>query len=267
MQTHMPRINTRLTIEPLGEELLVYCPSTQKASCLNPTARWVLERCDGRRSLSEVAAQLSDTHGMELLSFTLGLLSQQGLVDDWDGHVKTRRQFLSLTGKAALLLPTIASVLAPTPAAAASVNCTASSGSDCASLLATSPSVKGGRRFSGCGEGCTNGGADPGCSTNRCATFYCADPNSSGDCTSDELTNPNNVSTPYCGGVFSSGSIVADCAQGRSAAVSTFFNQKSIFPNQDIGSFNCPVAESVSVNATTTIFRRMFEYICCDCPA
>jgi hypothetical protein len=187
---------------------------------------------------------------------------KKGLIQDWKAPSNSRRQFLKKA-----TLPIIVSVLAPSPAAAASVNCTASSGSGCAALLGSSPYVKGGRRFSGCGEGCSNGGSDPTCSTNRCATFYCADPNTSGDCTSDDTTNPNNVTTPYCGAVFSSGSIVADCAQGRSAAVSIFFNQRSIFPNQNIGSFNCPVAESVSINASTTIFRRMFEYVCCDCPA
>ena len=253
--THMPRQSPRLVLEALNDELLVYCPTRQEASCLNPTARFVLERCDGETPLQQVAQEIGDA----VLRQTLNMLQKKGLIQDWK---TTRRQFL---GKAAV--PVILSVLAPSPAAAASVNCTASSGSSCASLLATSPYVRGGRRFSGCGEGCTNGGSDPTCTTNRCATLYCGDPNTAGDCTSDDINNPNNVSTPYCGGVFSSGSIVADCAQGRSVAVSTFNSQRSLFPNQNIGSFNCPVVESFVVNPTSTIFRRMFEYVCCDCPA
>lgn len=261
----MPRKSPRLVLEPLQDELLVYCSSRQEASCLNPTARRVLERCDGQTPVHEVARELSPAHGEALLQLTLSMLSKKGLILDWKGPATSRRKFLQLSG---LLLPVITSVLAPSPAAAASLNCTADSGAGCAALLATSPFVQGGRRFSGCGEGCKSGGSDPTCSTNRCATFYCADPNNSmGTCTSDDTANPNNVSTPYCGAVFSSGSIVADCAQGRSAAVSIFFNQRAIFPNQNIGSFNCPVAETVSIDASTTIFRRMFEYVCCDCPA
>jgi len=116
MQKHMPKRNPKLIMEPMGEELLVYCSTHQEASCLNSTARWVLERCDGETLLTQVAAELGGDSA--LLEHTLGQLSKKGLVENWTGKATSRRQFLSQAGRAAVVLPAIVSVLAPTPAAA-----------------------------------------------------------------------------------------------------------------------------------------------------
>jgi hypothetical protein len=262
----MPKKATRLLWEPIGDELLVYSSSKQEASCLNGLARRVFERCDGQTTLQEVAHELACELGVEEAMQTLELsliqLQKKSLVQDWAGLPTSRRKVLGHVGQALLALPFITSVAAPSAAAAASINCTAVDSASCAALFSTSPNVVGGRRFSGCAEGCN--------CPNRCATFYCADPTLAGDCTSDDTSNPNSVAnSPYCGALFATGHINFSCAAGRAAAVATFFNQLTLQCSSglDSGSFNCP-AVNVTCPATGSIVsRRMFEYVCCDCSA
>jgi len=64
MQMNLPSTHVRakrkegLTVSALDGEVLVYDPTTTRASCLNAFAAEVLVRCDGRRSPAEIARSL-----------------------------------------------------------------------------------------------------------------------------------------------------------------------------------------------------------------
>jgi hypothetical protein len=118
-------------VRELPDELIVYDLRRHEAHCLNRTAALVFRRADGTRTPSEIAAALGgDTEPAEreaVVSLALQRLAELGLVDGSAAPVASasatpaRRDVLRRLGLgAALLVPTIVSVLAPTPAAAAS---------------------------------------------------------------------------------------------------------------------------------------------------
>ena len=48
-----------LVIEELEDEILIYDTERHKAHCLNSTAAWTWELCDGRRSVEEIERTLA----------------------------------------------------------------------------------------------------------------------------------------------------------------------------------------------------------------
>jgi hypothetical protein len=127
-----------LVVRDLADETLVYDRERHQAHCLNRTAASVFRLCDGERSAEEIAASLeepADPRAREaLVAAALGQLSEARLLADVGGAPLApvpaapaeavdvpRRELLRRVGTA-LLVPAIASIVAPTPAQAAS-NC------------------------------------------------------------------------------------------------------------------------------------------------
>jgi hypothetical protein len=120
-----------LVVRELEGELLVYDLQSHRAHRLNRAAATVFQGCDGRTGTRELAARLRrelDVPADEAwVRLALGRLSKAGLLDDAAAHDDdprrlSRREVMRRTGRVAglaLLLPTVTSIVAPTPAEAA----------------------------------------------------------------------------------------------------------------------------------------------------
>ncbi|HEV8253854.1 MAG TPA: PqqD family protein [Vicinamibacteria bacterium] len=138
-----------LVIEELDGETLVYDLQHDEAHCLNRTAALVWRYCDGRTSVSRMAARL----GRELAQpidegvvwIALRRLDKARLLRKplaWPPAVSTsRRSALRRLGLAAALAPLVLSIIAPEAVAGASCNaptgrpngCPCTASSQCAS--------------------------------------------------------------------------------------------------------------------------------------
>jgi hypothetical protein len=127
---------TGLVLRDLPGELMVYDLDRHQAHCLNRTAASIFRGADGTRSLDELGRLLGDGFGhTEREAAVRMALDQLALAQLLDPHSPaqpteglSRRSALRQAGLgAALLLPAIASILAPTPAEAAAT-CTQSCG-------------------------------------------------------------------------------------------------------------------------------------------
>ena len=122
----MERVSRRrsLLIRELGVEALVYDMESHRASCLNREAAAVFEACDGTRSFSEIRRRVSQRLGEPVdegfVELAIDRLADRGLVDAASKPPSApRRELLRrLAATTALALPSVISVLAPTPAEA-----------------------------------------------------------------------------------------------------------------------------------------------------
>ena len=128
-----------LVVQELDGELLIYDLDTHRSHCLNSTAAMVWRECDGRSTVGEIArrvgAKLGSPAGEHLVGFALDLLERKRLLDGPPARAAasarvSRRELIRRIGVAAVLLPVIASVTAPTAYANVSCSgtCTATSG-------------------------------------------------------------------------------------------------------------------------------------------
>lgn len=119
-----------LIVQELPDEVLVYDLHQDKAHCLNSTAAFVWNHCDGRASVGEIA-QLMEKEWQTPVSedavwFTLNKLSKAELLQERITLPKakvgmSRRSAVRRLGFGALLtIPIVASVVAPTAVSAAS---------------------------------------------------------------------------------------------------------------------------------------------------
>jgi hypothetical protein len=120
-----------LVVQELSGEVLVYDRERHKAHCLNQTAALVWKHCDGRSSVAEMARAISGEVnspvdedlvwlGVEQLSKT-NLLHERALIPERNSGL-TRREVMRRIGlAAAVALPVVTSIVAPTAAHAA--NC------------------------------------------------------------------------------------------------------------------------------------------------
>jgi DNA-binding transcriptional ArsR family regulator len=110
-----------LVVEALDDEVLVYDRVNARAHCLSGTAAAVWRACDGETGTEELAARLD--LDPDTVSHALAELESNGLLEGLalsNGH--TRREFSMGAVKAGAAIgaaPMIYSILAPTPAAAA----------------------------------------------------------------------------------------------------------------------------------------------------
>jgi hypothetical protein len=118
-----------LTLEKVGDDLLVYDSRHLKAHRLNSIAAFVLRFSDGTRTVQEIASCLQTELGSpaddELVWFALEKLAKVDLLTEVVSAPQTldisRRSLLRKARAAAamvLVLPVIESVLAPSPAQA-----------------------------------------------------------------------------------------------------------------------------------------------------
>jgi hypothetical protein len=119
--------------EELDDELLVYDEQRHTACRLNRTAALVWQHADGERSIAQLVELLQvevESADEDLVLVTLDRLYEQGLIEsgyagrDPDEARLSRRRFIrkvGVVGTAALALPVVQNVVAPTAAAAQSV--------------------------------------------------------------------------------------------------------------------------------------------------
>ncbi len=127
-----------LVVQELSGEVLVYDRERNKAHCLNSTAARVWEYCDGKRSVAQIARAIEGEInapvdedviwlGVEQLSKTHLLQESAKLPEHKSGL--SRREVMKRIGlAAAVALPVVTSIIAPSAAQAA--NCLPS-GSAC----------------------------------------------------------------------------------------------------------------------------------------
>lgn len=124
-----------LIVQEMADEVLVYDERRQKAHCLNETAARVWRLLDGQRTASEVAAALSEQHGVEVsgevVLLAVDQLNRGGLLcasEPPDLNRMSRRDMIKRVGiGAAVALPVVASVVAPRAAQAATCGGTGAS--------------------------------------------------------------------------------------------------------------------------------------------
>lgn len=108
-------------------ELLVYDLKRHKAMCLNQTAAAVWRRCDGKRTVTELTAELRERDQLEVnervVRLALEMLNKSRLLaanvssPDFARGI-TRRRLVSVGIASAIALPVITMILAPTAQAA-----------------------------------------------------------------------------------------------------------------------------------------------------
>ena len=119
----------QLVVEHVQDEVLVYDLERDQASCLNTTAALVWKYADGKTSVSEIADKMSRDLGMlvdvRVVWYALEQLNKKHLLQDRvaipaEYSRMSRRDFLVKAGivGAAVAIPVIISLAAPTPAIA-----------------------------------------------------------------------------------------------------------------------------------------------------
>lgn len=145
-----------LVVQELPDEVLIYDRDRDKAHCLNQTAALVWKYCDGRTSTSAIARRLERELNVEAIDekivwFALRELSKDHLLEDEVAPPAmlagmTRREMVRALGVAAVVaVPLVTSIVAPTPAQAATCLPTgagcSSSAQCCSGLCPGSPNV------------------------------------------------------------------------------------------------------------------------------
>ena len=127
----LPKARTeQLVIKELSDETLVYDETNHEAHCLNRTAAFVWRHCDGRTSVAKIARLLTKEMNTpvseQLVWFALSQLEKAQLLEK---HLPrpinvvqiSRRELMRRLGiAAAVALPLVTSIVAPTTAEAAS---------------------------------------------------------------------------------------------------------------------------------------------------
>ena len=134
----------RLLIRELADELLVYDQADHRAHCLNRTAATVFRHADGTRTAAEIARLVAPegADGEPAVAEALARLAEAGLLEKGPSPASlSRREAMRRAGLgAAVLLPAVASIVAPSPAEAAATciyiqqnptGCTGQSGTPC----------------------------------------------------------------------------------------------------------------------------------------
>ncbi len=111
-----------LVIQRLHDETLVYDTESDQAHCLNQTAALVWEQCDGKTTVSQAAQSLQSKFevpvGADIVWLAVKQLQRFHLVEvSKKSPVISRRALVLKYAPAALALPVIMSITAPTPAA------------------------------------------------------------------------------------------------------------------------------------------------------
>ena len=124
-----------IVVQEIGDETIIYDEQRDHVHRLNQTAAMVWRHCDGRHTVAalvgalqgEVATPVTE----DMVWLALDRLEKEHLLQTPLARVEeagrvTRRQVLrkaALVGGVSLLLPVVQSMVAPTPAMAASTNC------------------------------------------------------------------------------------------------------------------------------------------------
>jgi Coenzyme PQQ synthesis protein D (PqqD) len=126
-----------LVIQDLPDEVLVYDRDRDHAHCLNQTAAFVWQRCDGKNTTAQIAQSLGHqfncTVDEKIVWLALDQLGKNHLLDRQAALPPTlmgmnRRSVMRALGLAAVVaVPLVTSIVAPTPAQAATCKPTGAS--------------------------------------------------------------------------------------------------------------------------------------------
>lgn len=121
---------SELVIKELATETLVYDESNNKAHCLNQTAAFIWKHCDGRNSIPTLARlvekEINADVSEQTVWFALKQLEESRLLEGspsrptWLPEI-SRRELVRSLGIAAVALPIVTSIVAPTAASAATI--------------------------------------------------------------------------------------------------------------------------------------------------
>ena len=125
-ETLVPRARKAgLVVKQLADEVLVYDLERDKAHSLNSSAAFVWKKCNGRRTVAEVAEAFSKEFKIpadqQTVWLALDQLSKFNLLEAkvtrpaGVPHI-TRRQMMRIGAAAAFALPVVVSIVAPTAA-------------------------------------------------------------------------------------------------------------------------------------------------------
>src|SRR5918993_3269824 len=122
----MPRARkTSLVVKELKDEVLVYDLERDKAHSLNSSAAFIWKKCNGRRTVEEVAQAVSKEFKVPADEQTVWLaLDQLSKFNLLEAKITrpagmpqiSRRQMMRIGAAAAFALPVIVSIVAPTAA-------------------------------------------------------------------------------------------------------------------------------------------------------
>jgi hypothetical protein len=148
----MPRVRKAgLIIKEADDEILIYDQESNRAHCLNTTASQVWKLCDGEMTIADACASLSDQLSTPIdesvVWYAINQFSRDNLIEAETAlpvvlsNGMSRRQMVRTLGLAAVItLPLVTTMVAPTPAQAAtllppgSACCT---GAQCTSTICT----------------------------------------------------------------------------------------------------------------------------------
>lgn len=119
-----------LVTQEVGNEILIYDLTINKAFNLNQTSSLVWQACDGKKSIDEISNQISKQLGSpvneEFVWFALEQLKKENLIEDEIESITpfeglSRREVIWKIGLASVVaLPIISSLIAPISVSAAS---------------------------------------------------------------------------------------------------------------------------------------------------
>ena len=122
-----------LVVERLDRETLIYDLERDEAHHLNPTAAAVFGLCDGETTAEQLATKVAERLGQPVSAETvreavnqlaeLGLLTQAPAIEPGVSRREVVRKAALVGAGAAVAGPVIKSIVAPTPAMAASGRC------------------------------------------------------------------------------------------------------------------------------------------------
>src|SRR5262245_3046878 len=124
-----PKARTaQLVIEELVDECIIYDPDNKKAHNLNSISSWIWHHCDGSTSVEQMVVEfergfhredsrqviLSGLEQLRTANLLLNAEGEQGALAPSE-HLMSRR---AVVAAGSALMPTVASILVPTAAAA-----------------------------------------------------------------------------------------------------------------------------------------------------
>jgi hypothetical protein len=131
VKNSLPRVRPDLIVKNLDGELLVYDNATTKAFCLNASSALVWEMCDGNTTIAEMTERLTQTLNAPIdatfVTFALERFRADGLLEAGFRNATqdaslTRAGLVARLGRAgiaaALVVPLVTSIVAPTAAKA-----------------------------------------------------------------------------------------------------------------------------------------------------
>ena len=127
------RLQQGISVQRVGDEVLLYDEERHQAFCLNPTSARVWELCDGEHSIDDlaIAFDLDAASAQTLVQLALDDFRRDGLLETptplpLQPAVSRRAMIQSLGASAVLLVPVVAAVFAPKAAQAYNgcFNCT-----------------------------------------------------------------------------------------------------------------------------------------------